>query len=145
MTWWGWMILGAILLGAELFAVDAQFYLVFLGLSAVLVGLAEVFGVAMPVWGQWLAFSVLSLISFFVFRRSLYEKIRGGAVGFNETLSGKYVEVPAELAPGTEARLDYRGTKWTVRNTGESPIAAGTRAMIEKVDGLTLHLKADNE
>ena len=33
MTWWGWMILGAVLFGAELFAVDAQFYLVFLGLS----------------------------------------------------------------------------------------------------------------
>ena len=34
MTWWAWMILGAVLLGAELFAVDAQFYLVFLGVSA---------------------------------------------------------------------------------------------------------------
>ena len=42
MTWWGWMVLGAVLFGAELFAVDAQFFLVFLGLSAAIVGLAEV-------------------------------------------------------------------------------------------------------
>ena len=80
MTWWGWMIIGAILLGAELLAVDAQFYLVFLGLSAALVGLASLFGVVMPEWVQWTAFAALSLISFFTFRKSLYEKIRGGAV-----------------------------------------------------------------
>ena len=48
MTWWGWLIIGAILLGAELLAVDAQFYLVFLGLSAALVGLAGMFGIVMP-------------------------------------------------------------------------------------------------
>ena len=35
MTWWGWMILGAVLFGAELFAVDAQFYVVFLGVSVI--------------------------------------------------------------------------------------------------------------
>ena len=40
MTWWMWMTLGAFLLGAELFAIDVQFYLVFLGVSAALVGLA---------------------------------------------------------------------------------------------------------
>ena len=39
MTWWAWMILGAVLFGAELFAIDAQFYLVFLGVSAAIVGL----------------------------------------------------------------------------------------------------------
>ena len=45
MTWWSWMILGAVLLGAELFAVDAQFYLVFLGVSAAIVGLASLAGI----------------------------------------------------------------------------------------------------
>ena len=29
MMWWAWMVLGAVLLAVELFAVDAQFYLVF--------------------------------------------------------------------------------------------------------------------
>ena len=39
MTWWVWMIAGVVLLGTELLLIDAQFYLVFLGLSAMLVGL----------------------------------------------------------------------------------------------------------
>ncbi len=141
MTWWGWMILGALMLGAELFAIDAQFYLVFLGISAALVGMADLFGIAMPVWGQWMAFAALSLISFFTFRKSLYQKIRGGAVGFHETLTGNSVDVPGQLEPGAETRLEYRGTKWTVRNVGELPIPAGARATIVEVDGLTLRIK----
>ena len=143
MTWWGWMILGAVLLGAELFAIDAQFYLVFLGVSAALVGLAGLLGIAMPEWAQWMAFAALSLISFFTFRKSLYEKIRGGAIGFKESLSGHTVKVEDELAPGAETRLEYRGSKWTVRNTGSSPIAGGSRATVVRVDGLTLHIEAE--
>jgi membrane protein implicated in regulation of membrane protease activity len=38
MPWWGWIIVGALLMGAELFVIDAQFYLVFLGVSAIAVG-----------------------------------------------------------------------------------------------------------
>lgn len=142
MTWWSWMILGAVLLGAELFAIDAQFYLVFLGVAAALVGFAGLFGIAMPEWAQWLAFASLSLISFFTFRKSLYAKIRGGAVGFRETLSGETVNVNEDLAPGAETRLEYRGTRWTVRNVGDVPIIAGARATVVEVVGLTLRIKA---
>lgn len=143
MTWWGWMILGAVLLGAELFAIDAQFYLVFLGVSAALVGLAGMVGIAMPEWAQWMAFATLSLISFFTFRKSLYEKIRGGAVGFRAGLSGDTVSIDAELAPGGEARVDHRGSRWTARNAGSVTIAAGARAKVVKVDGLTLYVEAE--
>ena len=55
MTWWAWLILGAVLFGAEMIAIDAQFYLVFLGLSAGLVGLAGLAGIDMPEWLQWMA------------------------------------------------------------------------------------------
>ena len=143
MTWWSWMILGAVLLGAELFAIDAQFYLVFLGLSAALVGLAGMFGVSMPEWVQWAAFASLSLISFFTFRKTLYGKIRGGAKGFSDTLSGETVNVVAQLLPGAETRAEFRGSHWTIRNTGHDTIAAGSQASIVKVDGITLHVEAE--
>jgi len=143
MTWWGWMILGAVILGAELFAIDAQFFLVFLGVSAALVGLAEMLGMGMPEWAQWTAFATLSLISFFTFRKSLYEKIRGGAKGFRATMSGDTVNIVEALAAGDEARAEYRGTDWTVRNTGAAVIAAGSRAKVVKVDGLTLHVESE--
>ena len=143
MLWWHWMILGAVILGAELFAIDAQFYLVFLGVSAALVGLAGLVGISMPEWAQWTTFAVLSLVSFFTFRKSLYQKIRGGAVGFRATISGETVNMKEDLAAGSETRTEFRGTKWTVRNTGPESIAAGTRAKVVKVDGLTLHVEAE--
>lgn len=143
MTWWSWMVLGAVLLGAELFAIDAQFYLVFLGVSAALVGLASLFGIVMPEWMQWTVFALLSLISFFTFRKALYEKIRGGAVGFRETLSGNTVNIKVDLAVGAEARTEFRGTKWTVKNVGAATITAGSRARVVKSEGLTLHVEAE--
>ena len=143
MTWWGWMILGAVLLGAELFAIDAQFYLVFLGLSAAIVGLAGMLGFAGPEWAQWTAFAILSLISFFTFRKMLYDKIGGGAIGFRPSIAGATVNISEELAPGSEARSEYRGTNWTVRNSGQTSISAGSRAKVVKVDGLTLYVEAE--
>ena len=143
MLWWSWMIIGAVLLGAELFAVDAQFYLVFLGISAAIVGLLSLFGLAMPDWVQWTVFAALSLTSFFTFRKTLYEKIRGHAEGFNETISGQTVKIPSDIAPGADARIDYRGTKWTARNVGGATISGGSRAKVVKVEGLTLHVEAE--
>lgn len=96
MIWWGWMILGVVLLSAELFAVDAQFYLVFLGVSAALVGVAATLGIALPEWGQWLMFASLSLFFFFTFRRILYTKIRGGGRAKVVKVEGITLHVVAE-------------------------------------------------
>jgi membrane protein implicated in regulation of membrane protease activity len=143
MTWWGWMVLGAVLFGAELFAVDAQFFLVFLGVSAAIVGLAGMIGITAAEWVQWLAFALLSLVSMFTFRQSLYKKIRGGVAGFKEGLAGEHVVVSESLAPGVDGRVEFRGTMWTVRNVGEQTIDAGSRVSIVKTDGVTLHVNSD--
>lgn len=143
MTWWGWMILGVVLLGAELFAIDAQFYLVFLGVSAALVGALGLFGVVLPEWGQWLAFAVLSLVFFYSFRRTIYKKLRGGGENYPESMSGETIKINEDLAPGAETRTQYRGSDWTVRNVSSATINGGTRAEVVKVDGLTLHIAAE--
>ncbi|GMR17592.1 MAG: hypothetical protein BMS9Abin32_730 [Gammaproteobacteria bacterium] len=145
MTWWAWLILGAVLFGAELVAIDAQFYLVFLGLSAALVGLAGMAGIVMPEWGQWLSFAALSLLSMFTFRKSLYGKIRGNVPGFKAGVSGEYVEVAEDLEPGAQGRGSLRGAGWTVVNDGAARIAGGTRAKVLSSEGLTLHVSADPE
>lgn len=143
MTWWSWMILGAVLLCVELFAVDAQFYLVFLGISAALVGFASLFGIVMPQWGQWLAFVVVSLFFFFTFRRTLYQKLRSGGEDYRDSIVGESVRIAADLEPGAEARTEYRGSEWNVRNVGSTRIAAGARASVTRVDGLTLDVSSD--
>jgi hypothetical protein len=143
MTWWAWMILGALLFGAEMIAVDAQFYLVFLGLSAALVGLLSLVGLSMPEWVQWLVFAALSLISMFTFRKAVYEKIRGNVPGFREGVAGEFLQIPDDLAPGATVRTTFRGSNWTVVNEGSSPIVGGSRARIARSEGLTLFVNDD--
>ena len=143
MTWWAWMILGAVLLGAELFAVDAQFYLVFLGVSAATVGLATLFGVTLPEWGQWLSFAIVSLIFFVTFRAALYIKLHGGGQGFENKITGDSVSVTDAITPGGRGRAQYRGSDWNIHNVGEQAIAAGSRARVVEIDGLTLKVEAE--
>jgi membrane protein implicated in regulation of membrane protease activity len=143
MTWWGWMILGAVLFGAELFAIDAQFFLVFLGLSAFLVGVLDLVGITMPESLQWTVFAALSLVSMFTFRKALYEKIRGGAPGFHASMEGEEIKIEVDLEPGRDTRADFRGTKWTIINVGSATIKSGSRARVVKTDGLVLHVSAN--
>ena len=53
MPWWGWILVAAILLGSELF-VTTEFYLVFLGVAALAVGLFGLLAFEPPAWQQWL-------------------------------------------------------------------------------------------
>jgi membrane protein implicated in regulation of membrane protease activity len=143
MTWWSWMILGLVLLGAELFAIDAQFFLVFLGVSAALVGLADLVGINMPEWVQWTVFAVLALISMVTFRKNLYDRIRGGAPGFRDSNVGDMIQITNDLEPGSDTRTEYRGTDWTIRNVGPETLQSGTTAKIVKVEGLRLHVSKE--
>lgn len=143
MTWWGWMILGAILFGTELFAIEAQFYLVFLGLSAFLVGVLGAVGIVMPEWAQWIAFAALALTSMFTFRKTLYEKIRGKTPGFRDPLEGESVTVTNNLEPGNDGRTIHRGTEWSIRNVGENTIESGSKARVLGIEGTVLRVSAD--
>jgi hypothetical protein len=144
MPWWAWLVLGIGLLGVEMLVIDAQFYLVFIGLSAALVGLLALLGIDLPQWAQWLTFSVLAITAMLTFRRRIYELVRGRSGQVDQRLTvGDKVVVPARLEPGQSGRVEYRGSSWTARNTGGQPIEAGREAVIDRVDGLTLHVKAE--
>ncbi|MDH3648006.1 MAG: NfeD family protein [Gammaproteobacteria bacterium] len=140
MPWWGWIVVGGLLLGAEMFAIDAEFYLIFLGIAALLVGTTELAGLHLPIWGQWLLFAVLSLTSMVTFRQKIYNKVRGGIPDMEDTMTGQRVQISDELAPGDECRVAHRGTKWTARNVGQTTIKSGSDASIKSVDGLILNV-----
>jgi inner membrane protein len=142
MQWWAWVAGGAILLGAELAFVDAQFYLVLLGASAMVVGLASLAIPGLPVWLQWLIFSLLAVVSMVTFRRRVYERMRPKLPIMQTGPAGEILRVPEALAPGGTCRMEYRGSSWSAVNGGDAPIAAGGQARILRVDGLTLVLQA---
>ena len=144
MPWWAWLVLGIGLHGAEMFVIDAQFYVVFIGLSAAVVGLPGLAGVDLPNWAQWLIFSALAVVAMLAFRRRVYELVRHRDGHVDERLTlGDRVLIPSRLEPGQSARVDYRGTTWTARNVGAAAIEGGREAVIAQVDGLILHVKAE--
>ena len=66
-------------MGLEMFAIDAAFYLIFIGVAALIVGLAGLAGLILPDTVQWIAFAVLALVLMVFFRERLYKRLRGGA------------------------------------------------------------------
>jgi membrane protein implicated in regulation of membrane protease activity len=138
MQWWAWIAVGAILLGSELAFVDAQFYLVIVGASAFIVGMLTLGGLDLAVWLQWLLFAALALGSMVTFRRRIYEKLRRSLPGVKSGPAGDILTLPAVLPPGESCRVEYRGCSWSAINGGSTVIAAGSRAHIDRVDGLTL-------
>jgi membrane protein implicated in regulation of membrane protease activity len=143
MQWWAWIAVGAILLGSELSFVDAQFYLVFVGASAFVVGLLQLTGLELAIWLQWLIFAVLAATSMLTFRRRIYERMRRGLPAVKSGPAGETVTLPTALPPGETCRLEYRGGSWSAVNGGKSVIPAGSQARIARVDGLTLVVHGD--
>src|SRR5471030_2849286 len=108
MQWWAWIAVGAILLGSELTLVNAQFYLVFLGISALVVGLLEVTGLIAADWLQWATFAVIAVISMLTFRNRIYGKMRHALPPVRSGPAGEIVTLPTILSPGETCRLEYR-------------------------------------
>lgn len=143
MPWWGWLVIGALLMGAELMAVDAAFYLMFVGSAAVVVGLLGLAGVDFPVWGQWAAFSVIALLSLVLFRKRLYQRLRGATAPMRNASVGKRVQVSEDVLPGHTTRVQMHGTYWTATNTGDTVIAANGYARVVTSDGMDMHIVAE--
>jgi inner membrane protein len=138
MSWWGWTIAGAILLGAELIFVNAQFYLVFVGSAAIVVGIATLLSPGLEEWVQWAAFAVLAVLSMVLFRSRVYRKLHSRAPPVRTGPVGQTITLQVPLAPGQSCQAEHGGTFWTVLNDSPSPIPSGSQARIESVQGLVL-------
>lgn len=143
MDWWLWILFGAVLLAAELF-LPADFFFAFFGVAAMLVGILEIVGLAASTSVQWLLFSVLAIALTLGFRKRLRVALqRGGAQGvIPGSLVGDVVIVAEEVAEGGVGKAELRGTSWTVRSAGPGVLRAGQRCRVERVDGLTLYVRA---
>ncbi len=144
MPWWGWVAAGMLMLVAELALVDAAFYLVFLGISALLVGAAELFGFHLPFWMQWTLFALLAVASLVLFQGKVYDRLRGGTFAeIPEGVTGDTAVAKEAIAAGARGRVELRGASWTARNAGAEPIEAGARCRVVRADGLTLEVRAE--
>ena len=142
MPWWGWIVLGAVLLASEML-VTAEFYLVLLGVAALTMGLLGLAGFEGPVWSQWVLFGVLSVFFLVAFRRRVWSRLMARQDNPEEHLIDEVVVTEEAIPPGRTGRAQLRGSSWTVRNQGDTPLEAGARARVVRVDGLFLHVERE--
>jgi inner membrane protein len=144
MIWWYWMVLGLVLLGAEM-TTPGGFYIIFFGLSALLVGTLAGLEIVNMDWVQWLLFSVIAIGSLLLFRGPLLARMSDGRKTHAEvdSLVGE-VAIPLEALPaGATGRAELRGTTWMAKNVGSTGFHKGQRGKVTKVDGLTLWITTE--
>ena len=139
MIWWYWLLLGLVLLAVEM-TTPGGFYMFFFGLAALIVGALAGLEWLNTAWLQWLLFSILSLISLFLFRNSLlaWMKAREPIGQDVDSMVGETAVLIEELPAGAVGKVELRGTTWNARNAGQTVLTKGHRARVERVEGLTL-------
>lgn len=140
MLWWHWIAIGLILAGLELLT-PGGFFIVFFGVGAILVGLLDLAGLHLPLWTQWLLFTVLSVAAVVLFRKPLTSRFRVPDSGVViDSLVGEVAVPDADIAPGSVGRAQLRGSAWQARNVGATTAVRGHRCRVVRVDGLTIDL-----
>jgi membrane protein implicated in regulation of membrane protease activity len=139
MTWWAWVLLGIALLAVEV-ATPGGLFALFFGAGAIVVAPLAALGV--PEAGQWLAFTVFSLATLLGFRRRLTQALSKTPPQAAE-LVGEQAVVLVEVPVGGQGQVELRGVPWTARTGGGVALAVGRRCRVERVEGLTLWLRAE--
>jgi membrane protein implicated in regulation of membrane protease activity len=142
MPWWAWILSGLALLGLELLL--GSFYLLFLGLAAIIVGLIAMFGASGPLWLEWLLFIVFSSGLVLLLRKPLLGKFNIQSDSRDiDTLVGMAAVAVDTIPPGGIGKVDMRGTVWTAHNQGAAALAPGQRCRVERVEGLSLWVRPE--
>jgi membrane protein implicated in regulation of membrane protease activity len=141
MPWWGWLALGAALLGAEI-VVATDFWLATVGAAAMVLGLAFTLVEGPREWIQWILFAVLAVAFNALFRRKLHERVVGHPPGLDPDLIGESAIALAPIAPGSQGSVELRGSTWQARNVGSEPLAARASVRVTGVRGIVLEVSS---
>ena len=135
--WWHWVVLGIVLVLAEL-AVPA-FFVIWFGFGAMLVGLVLLLAPGLTLSAQigvWVLASVaMTVLWFRVFKRSQHKTLIGTAAG---EVIGEIGLLVSAVAPFERGKVRFQrpvlgAEEWAC--VAESAIAAGQRVRVVSVEG----------
>ena len=141
MSWWIWVLAGFALLAIEM--ASTTLHVGFFGLGAFVEGLLVAMGIAGPLWAQILTFTLVSLVALFFVRPIVMQRLKMNETRVVDTLVGESAVAINMMGPGGVGKAEMRGSTWTAMNAGTAPLQPGQRARVERVDGLTIHIRAD--
>ena len=139
-NWWMWMVAGFLMLATE--AVVPGFFLLFFGISAVLMGFFQLLFPAVPLWVELLIFLTMACLWLGLFRRKLIAYIESKNPPKKvDSIEGEWAMAMEDIAPGHLLKAELRGSSWNALNIGDTVIAKGQRCRVVLMDGLTLHIR----
>jgi len=140
MAWWVWVLAAFLLLIIEFFTTTAHvgFFAVGAFLVAILVGL----DVAGPLWFQLMLFAVSSVVMLIFVRPVIVRKLGLNKTPVVDAIAGEHAIALEDMASESDGRAEMRGTTWSARNVGATPVARGQKCVVDRVVGLTLYVRA---
>ena len=147
--WIFWIVLGAILVIAEIFTTG--FVLLWFGIGALAAGLAGLVGIH-SITLQFLIFAVVS-IALTAASRTIFvnyfsrEKSGGDLKSGFEGLPGKMGTVVSSSRGALhEGAVKVFGSTWTAYPAdGEEPLEAGDRVVVERIQGASIYVRRVEE
>jgi inner membrane protein len=140
MSWWIWVLIGVALLAVEFASTTMHVGLFAVGAFVVAALVAA--GVDMPLWGELLTFTVVSLIALFFVRPWLVKKLRLQSTKVVDSLVGEQATTLEDIPVAGLGRAEMRGSTWSARNVGETVLSRGQRCVVAGVEGLVIHVRA---
>ena len=97
----------------------------------------------LPAWVPWLLFSVFAAVSLIFFRKPLMERFKLNTKSGHkvDSIVGENALALEDIAPGALGKVELRGASWTAHNSGDRLIQRSERPKVERVEGLTLHIR----
>ena len=138
LAWWVWVVGGLVLMGAEMLT-PGGFFALFLGCAAMAVGILSAAGMPGGVAVQGLCFLVFSGIAILLLRKPLLARFpQPTPTAGVDQIAGETAVALNDIEPGAYGQVELRGSTWKARSVGTGKIGAGTRCLVDAIDGLTL-------
>lgn len=140
MAWWIWVLIGLLLLAVEFASSTMHVGLFAVGAFtvAILVGA----GVDVPLWGQLVIFTAVSLLALVFLRPTIVRRLKLDERKVVDSLVGEQALALDDIAPAGIGKAEMRGTTWSARNVGETSLIRGQRCVVTSVEGLMIHIRA---
>lgn len=136
-----WLIAGILLIFAEFIAPGVV--IVFFGVGALITSLTTWLGWTPSLVAQGLVFACSSLLLLFGMRRYLSQWFVGNSdsdgSNMDDDFTGREARVLTDLQPGAYGKVEIKGAEW--KACSETAMSAGDLAIIERREGLTLHVR----
>ncbi len=136
MPWWIWVLAAFLLLIIEFFSTTA--HIGFFAIGAFIVAILVGAGASMPLWSQLLIFAISSVVLLIFVRPIIVRKLGLNKVVVVDTFVGERATALDDIAVAGNGRAELRGSTWSARNVGATPLNRGQECIVDRIDGLTL-------